>query len=159
DTETADIAVKSALTGHLVFSTVHANDAPGTLTRLIDMGLPRYLVGSAMSMVMAQRLVRRVCERCKEPFRPEAHALGVLGDDADLLRGHTLFRGRGCISCKQTGYSGRVALFEVLELNRGIRRMVLDGLNEDEIRKQALAAGFLTLRKAGIRKILDGTTT
>jgi type IV pilus assembly protein PilB len=159
DTETADIAVKSALTGHLVFSTVHANDAPGTLTRLIDMGLPRYLVGSAMSMVMAQRLVRRICERCKEGFRPEPEQLAPLGDDGDLLRGHTLYRGRGCIACKQTGYSGRVALFEVLELNRTIRRMVLDGLNEDEIRKRALATGFLTLRNAGIRKILDGTTT
>ncbi len=159
DTETADIAVKSALTGHLVFSTVHANDAPGTLTRLIDMGLPRYLVGSAMSMVMAQRLVRRICDRCKEPFRPEPEQLAPLGDDGELLRGQTLHRGRGCIACKQTGYSGRVALFEVLELNRGVRRMVLDGLNEDEIRKRALAAGFWTLRKAGIRKILDGTTT
>jgi type IV pilus assembly protein PilB len=159
DTETADIAVKSALTGHLVFSTVHANDAPGTLTRLIDMGLPRYLVGSAMSMVMAQRLVRRVCERCKEPFRPESEQLAVLGEDADLLRGHTLHRGRGCMACKQTGYTGRVALFEVLELNRDIRRMVLDGLNEDEMRKRALAGGFLTLRKAGIRKLLEGTTT
>ena len=159
DTETADIAVKSALTGHLVFSTVHANDAPGTLTRLIDMGLPRYLVGSAMSMVMAQRLVRRICDRCKEGFRPEAEQLAVLGEDAEMLRGHVLHRGRGCMACKQTGYSGRVALFEVLELNRGIRRMVLDGLNEDEIRKQALSTGFLTLRKAGISKILDGTTT
>jgi len=159
DTETADIAVKSALTGHLVFSTVHANDAPGTLTRLIDMGLPRYLVGSAMSMVMAQRLVRRICDRCKEGFRPEAEQLAVLGEDAEMLRGHVLHRGRGCMACKQTGYSGRVALFEVLELNRGIRRMVLDGLNEDEIRKHAMSTGFLTLRKAGISKILDGTTT
>jgi type IV pilus assembly protein PilB len=159
DTETADIAVKSALTGHLVFSTVHANDAPGTLTRLIDMGLPRYLVGSAMSLVMAQRLVRRVCDRCREPYLPEPEELASLGEDAELLRGKHLMRGRGCMHCKQTGYSGRTALFEVLELNRAIRRMVLDGLNEDEIRKRALAAGFLTLRKAGIRKILDGATT
>ena len=159
DTETADIAVKSALTGHLVFSTVHANDAPGTLTRLIDMGLPRYLVGSAMSLVMAQRLVRRICERCKESYTPEREQLASLGDDAEELRGRLLMRGRGCIHCKQTGYSGRTALFEVLEMNRNIRRMVLDGLNEDEIRKRALAAGFITLRKAGIRKILDGMTT
>jgi type IV pilus assembly protein PilB len=159
DTETADIAVKSALTGHLVFSTVHANDAPGTLTRLIDMGLPRYLVGSAMSLVMAQRLVRKICERCKEPYRPESEQLASLGEDAEMLRGRPLMRGRGCIHCKQTGYSGRTALFEVLELNRNIRRMVLDGLNEDEIRKRALAAGFLTLRKAGIQKVLDGVTT
>jgi len=159
DTETADIAVKSALTGHLVFSTVHANDAPGTLTRLIDMGVPRYLVGSAMSMVMAQRLVRRICERCKEAYHPEPEKLAVLGDDAELLRGRPLVHGRGCMACKQTGYSGRVALFEVLELNRHVRRMVLDGLNEDEIRKHSLADGFQTLRKAGIRKILEGVTS
>ncbi len=159
DTETADIAVKSALTGHLVFSTVHANDAPGTLTRLVDMGIPRYLVGSAMSLVMAQRLVRRVCERCKEPWRPEDRVLEALGEDAELLRGKPLVHGRGCLACKQTGYSGRVALFEVLELSRGVRRMVLDGRNEDEIKRHALAEGFVTLRKAGIRKILDGITT
>ena len=159
DTETADIAVKSALTGHLVFSTVHANDAPGTLTRLADMGVPRYLVGSAMSLVMAQRLVRRVCERCKELFVPEAEQLAPLGTDAELLRGSKVPRGRGCMACKQTGYAGRVALFEVLEMDRGIRRLVLDGANEDEIKHHALANGFITLRKAGIRKILDGVTT
>jgi type IV pilus assembly protein PilB len=159
DTETADIAVKSALTGHLVFSTVHANDAAGTLTRLIDMGVARYLVGSAMSLVMAQRLVRRICERCKEPYQPEPEKLAVLGDDAEMLRGHPLMHGRGCMACKQTGYSGRIALFEVLELTRGVRRMVLDGLNEDDLRKRSLADGFQTLRKAGIRKILEGTTS
>ena len=159
DTETADIAVKSALTGHLVFSTVHANDAPGTLTRLIDMGVARYLVGSAMSLVMAQRLVRRVCERCKEPYHPEPEKLAVLGDDAELLRGRSLMHGRGCMACKQTGYSGRIALFEVLELSRGVRRMVLDGLNEDDIRKRSLEDGFQTLRMAGIRKILEGMTS
>ncbi|MCC6348243.1 MAG: Flp pilus assembly complex ATPase component TadA [Candidatus Eisenbacteria bacterium] len=159
DTETADMAVKSALTGHLVFSTVHANDAPGTLTRLIDMGIPRYLVGSAMSMVMAQRLVRRICERCREPYYPDPDRLAVLGEDAELLRGKPLMHGRGCMSCKQTGYSGRIALFEVLELNRAIRRMVLDGLNEEEIRRRSLDEGFQTLRKAGIRKILEGATS
>ena len=159
DAETADIAVKSALTGHLVFSTVHANDAPGTLTRLIDMGVPRYLVGSAMSRVMAQRLVRRICERCKESYTPEPEALEAMGEDAGLLRGHKLMRGRGCMACKQTGYSGRTALFEVLELSRPVRRMVLDGLNEDEIKRRAVSEGFVTLRKAGMRKILDGVTS
>ena len=159
DSETADIAVKSALTGHLVFSTVHANDAPGTLTRLADMGVPRYLVGSAMSLVMAQRLVRRVCERCKELVLPEPEMLSAFASDAELLRGHPVPRGRGCMACKQTGYSGRIALFEVLELNRDIRRLVLDGANEDEIKKRAVADGFVTLRKAGIRKVIEGITT
>ena len=159
DGETADIAVKSALTGHLVFSTVHANDAPGTLTRLVDMAVPRYLVGSAMALVMAQRLVRRVCERCKELVVPEPEHLAAFGTDADMLRGHPVPRGRGCMACKQTGYAGRVALFEVLELTRAIRRLVLDGANEDEIKKRALADGFVTLRKAGLRKVIEGITS
>ncbi len=159
DGETADIAVKSALTGHLVFSTVHANDAPGTLTRLADMGVPRYLVGSAMALVMAQRLVRRVCERCKELVLPEPEKLAAFGADAELLRGHPVPHGRGCMACKQTGYTGRVALFEVLALTRAIRGLVLDGANEDEIKKRALADGFVTLRKAGIRKVIEGITT
>ena len=159
DPETADIAVKSALTGHLVFSTVHANDAPGTLTRLADMGVPRYLVGSAMSLVMAQRLVRRVCERCKEAVVPTPEDLAALGPDGALLEGHTVPHGRGCMACKQTGYAGRVALFEVLELDRGLRRMVLDGAHEDEIRRRAMAQGFITLRRAGLHKILEGVTT
>ena len=159
DSETADIAVKSALTGHLVFSTVHANDAPGTLTRLVDMGVPRYLVGSAMSLVMAQRLVRRVCERCKELVLPDPEQLAAFGADSDLLRGNPVPRGRGCMACKQTGYTGRVALFEVLELRRPIRRLVLDGANEDEIKRRAVADGFVTLRKAGIHKVLEGITT
>src|SRR5205085_8951671 len=115
DAETADIAVKSALTGHLVLSTVHANDAPGTVTRLVDMGVARYLVGSAITLVMAQRLVRRVCERCREGYDAEPEQTAVLGDEGALLDGRTLSRGRGCIACKQTGYMGRIALFEVLE--------------------------------------------
>ena len=159
DAETADIAVKSALTGHLVLSTVHANDAPGTVTRLVDMGVPRYLVGSAVTLVMAQRLVRRVCDRCREVFTAETEQVAALGEDAAALQGRTLSRGRGCIVCKNTGYSGRTAVFEVLELGKAIRRMVIDGLNEDQIKQKAIAEGLMTLRKSGIRKILDGATT
>jgi type IV pilus assembly protein PilB len=159
DAETADIAVKSALTGHLVLSTVHANDAPGTVTRLVDMGVPRYLVGSAVSLVMAQRLVRRICERCRETFAAEPEHVAALGEDAVALQGRFISRGRGCLACKQTGYMGRTAVFEVLELTKPIRRMVLDGLNEDQIKQKALAEGFLTLRKGGIKKIVDGLTT
>ncbi len=159
DAETADIAVKSALTGHLVLSTVHANDAPGTVTRLVDMGVPRYLVGSAITLVMAQRLVRRICDRCKETYVPESEALAVLGEDVGLLQGRTLARGRGCLACKNTGYLGRTAVFELLELNRSTRRMVLDGLNEDQIKLKSIGEGLVTLRKNGIRKILDGVTT
>jgi type IV pilus assembly protein PilB len=159
DAETADIAVKSALTGHLVLSTVHANDAPGTVTRLVDMGVPRYLVGSAVTLVMAQRLVRKVCERCRENYHPTAEELAPLGEDAALLAGRTLVRGRGCLACKQTGYLGRTAVFEVLELGRPVRRLVLDGANEDVIKSRAMEDGLITLRKSGIRKILDGVTT
>ena len=159
DAETADIAVKSALTGHLVLSTVHANDAPGTVTRLIDMGVPRYLVGSAVTLVMAQRLVRRVCDRCRTGFVPDDEQLAVLGEDGEALRGRTVYRGRGCVACKQTGYLGRIAVFEVLELMRPVRRMVLDGLNEDQIKVKAMDEGLMTLRRSGIQKILQGLTT
>jgi type II secretory ATPase GspE/PulE/Tfp pilus assembly ATPase PilB-like protein len=159
DAETADIAVKSALTGHLVLSTVHANDGPGTLTRLVDMGVPRYLVGSAVTLVMGQRLVRRVCDRCREMVIPEPESLAVLGEDAATLAGHPLARGRGCLACKQTGYYGRTAVFEMLELNRGVRRMVLDGLNEDQIKQRAVTEGMITLRKHGVTKIVQGVTT
>jgi type II secretory ATPase GspE/PulE/Tfp pilus assembly ATPase PilB-like protein len=159
DAETADIAVKSALTGHLVLSTVHANDAPGTVTRLVDMGVPRYLVGSAVTLVMAQRLVRRVCDRCREVYLPEPEQLAVLGEDAELLEGRPLSRGRGCLACKQTGFHGRTAVFEVMELTRQVRRMVLDGLNEDQIKQRSLEHGLVTLRKSGIRKISEGVTT
>jgi type IV pilus assembly protein PilB len=159
DSETADIAVKSALTGHLVFSTVHANDAPGTVTRLVDMGVPRYLVGSAVTLVMAQRLVRRVCDRCRETFVAEPEHVAVLGEDGNALIGQRISRGRGCLACKQTGHMGRTALFEVLELTSPIRRMVLDGLNEDQIKQLARNEGHMTLRRSGITKILDGTTT
>ena len=159
DSETADIAVKSALTGHLVFSTVHANDAPGTVTRLVDMQVQRYLVGSAVTLVMAQRLVRKVCERCRVTYVPEPTELAALGDDAALLEGRTISRGRGCLACKQTGFVGRIALFEVLEMNKSIRRMVLDGKNEEQIKQAAVADGLVTLRKSGIQKILAGLTS
>jgi type IV pilus assembly protein PilB len=159
DGETADIAVKCSLTGHLVFSTVHANDAPATVTRLVDMDVPRYLVGSAVTLVMGQRLVRKVCERCKEPFRPEPEALAPLGPEGQQLHGHTLWRGRGCLACKQTGYFGRTALFEMLEMTRPIRRLVLDGMNDDQIRSTGLQHGMITMRASGIRAIREGTTT
>ena len=159
DAETADIAVKSALTGHLVLSTVHANDAPGTVTRLVDMGVPPYLVGSAVTLVMAQRLVRKICERCKDAFVAETEHVAALAQDGAPLIGKTLSIGRGCIACKQTGYSGRTAVFEVMDVTKPVRRMVLDGLNEDQIKQQAMSAGFVTLRMSGIKKILDGITT
>jgi type IV pilus assembly protein PilB len=159
DPETADIAVKCALTGHLVFSTVHANDAPGTVTRLVDMGVPRYLVGSAVSLLIAQRLVRRICERCKEPYRAERDHVAALGPDGEALLGQQLWRGRGCMACKQTGYYGRMAIFEMLEMNRALRRSVLDGMNDDQIRVTGMGNGMITLRASGLRALREGTTT
>ena len=142
-----------------MLSTVHANDAPSTVTRLIDMGVPRYLVGSAVSLVMAQRLVRRVCDRCKETFVAEPEHVAALAEDGQAVLGRHVAHGRGCIACKHTGYMGRTAVFEVMPLTKAVRRLVLDGLNEDEIKHHALADGFMTLRKAGIKKVLDGMTT
>jgi type IV pilus assembly protein PilB len=109
--------------------------------------------------VMAQRLVRRVCERCKELYLAEPEHVAALGEDGAALIGRRLARGRGCLVCKQTGYSGRVAVFEVLELTKPVRRLVLDGLNEDQIKSKALNEGLITLRKSGIKKLLDGVTT
>jgi type II secretory ATPase GspE/PulE/Tfp pilus assembly ATPase PilB-like protein len=108
---------------------------------------------------MAQRLVRRVCDRCRETYVASPETLAVMGDDAPQLQGRPLVRGRGCLACKNTGYQGRTAVFEVLELSRPVRRMVLDGLNEDQIKQKAMSEGLVTLRKHGVRKILDGTTT
>jgi type II secretory ATPase GspE/PulE/Tfp pilus assembly ATPase PilB-like protein len=142
-----------------VLSTVHANDAAGTVTRLVDMGVPRYLVGSAITLVMAQRLARRVCDRCRDVFNAEPEHVAALAEDSAAVQGRPIAHGRGCLACKQTGYMGRTAIFEVLELNKSIRRMVLDGLNEDQIKQQAIGDGLMTLRKAGIRKVLDGVTT
>jgi type IV pilus assembly protein PilB len=159
DEETADIAVKFSLTGHLVFTTLHANDAPSTITRLIDIGVPPFLVGSSLNLVMAQRLVRRICLKCKEEYEPSEEELELLGLNNE--RGHsiTYYRGRGCVHCRNTGYHGRIAIFEMLEMRQNIRRMVFDSANQEDIRDVALKQGMLSLREAGILKIQQGITT
>ncbi|MCL4306016.1 Flp pilus assembly complex ATPase component TadA [bacterium] len=159
DEETADIAVKFALTGHLVFSTVHANDAPSTITRLLDIGVPPFLCGSVLNLVMAQRLVRRICQHCKHEYEPEASELESLAIDTDFLKGRKFYRGRGCAQCRNTGYLGRTGIFEVLEMRRNIRSLVFDNANQDEIRNAALANGMVTLRDAAFKKIFAGITT
>ena len=158
DGETADIAVKFSLTGHLVFSTVHANDAAGTITRLLDIGIQPFLVGSCLNMVMAQRLVRRICNNCKEEYTPTAEELALIDLDASKVSG-PLFHGKGCADCRNTGYHGRIAIFEMIPMGKNIRKLVFENANEDEIRQSALDAGMVTLRDSGIRRILDGTTT
>ncbi len=158
DEETADIAVKFALTGHLVFSTVHANDAPGTITRLLDIGIAPFLVGSCLNLVMAQRLVRCICEKCKEGYEPSKEELALIGLDSKRLTG-TLFRGSGCTECRNTGYRGRTAIFEMIPMTRNLRSLVYDNANEDQIREAAVKNNMTALREAGIKRVLDGTTT
>ncbi|HEX7343087.1 MAG TPA: GspE/PulE family protein, partial [bacterium] len=159
DAETADIAVKFSLTGHLVFSTLHANDAPSTITRLIDIGVPPFLVGSCLNLVMAQRLVRRICLKCKVPYEPSPDDLEML--DLNNERGHAIkyFRGRGCVHCRNTGYYGRIGIFEIMEMRQKIRRLVFESANQEDIREAAIQQGMVSLREAGILKIQQGITT
>ena len=158
DGETADIAVKFSLTGHLVFSTVHANDAPGTLTRLLDIGIAPFLVGSCLNLVMAQRLVRKLCRKCKEEYAPTAEELALIGLTKKVVK-KKLFRIKGCADCRNTGYRGRTAIFEMIPMTRELRKLVFDNANEDEIRQAAIKNGMVTLRDAGNERVLDGTTS
>jgi len=159
DKETADIAIKFALTGHLVFTTLHANDAPSTITRLLDIGVARYLTGSVTNLVMAQRLVRTICDGCKEGYTPSPEMLQKLKMDPDKYGNATFYRGKGCVRCRNTGHFGRTALFELLEMKLPIRKIVFEGGNEDDLRIGAKDAGMVSLREAGIRKILAGTVS
>ena len=158
DAETADIAVKFSLTGHLVFSTVHANDAPGTLTRLLDIGIAPFLVGSCLNLVMAQRLVRKLCLKCKEEYAPTVEELALIGLTKKVVK-KKLFKIKGCADCRNTGYRGRTAIFEMIPMTRELRKLVFDNANEDEIRQAAIKNGMVTLRDAGNERVLDGTTS
>jgi type II secretory ATPase GspE/PulE/Tfp pilus assembly ATPase PilB-like protein len=156
DSETAQIAVRAALTGHLVLSTVHTNDAVSTLVRLINIGVEPFLVASAVNVAAAQRLVKKICRHCKEGYRPgpEEVALFAPGLAPDML-----YRGRGCKECRNIGYSGRMALYEVFWINAQIRRMIIDGVDADQIRKYAADTGMVSLREAGFRRVIQGHTT
>ena len=158
DGETADIAVKFSLIGHLVFTTVHANDAPGTITRLLDIGIAPFLVGSCLNLVMAQRLVRRICTNCKEEYQSTPQELVLVGLDPDRIKG-SLYHGKGCTECRNTGYIGRLAIFEMIPMTRELRKLVYDNANEDDIRQAAIDNGMITLREAGLARVLDGTTS
>ncbi len=159
DEETADIAVKFSLTGHLVFTTVHANDASSTITRLLDIGIKPFLVGSCLNLVMAQRLVRTICPHCKEDYEPTQEELDLFNLDISQLKDGKLYRGRGCSHCRRTGYLGRTGIFEMILMTRKIRALVFDNANEDAIRAEAMNSGMTTLRESGIRKVLNGVTT
>jgi general secretion pathway protein E len=156
DIETADISIHSALTGHLVFSTLHTNDAPGAVTRLLDMGIEGFLVSSSLIGVLAQRLVRVICPSCKEPFSPPPELLEKIGAS---LEGATSFHGTGCGSCRQTGYKGRTGIFELMMVDEDIRRMVIERAGSNIIRDKAVASGMQTLAECGWQKVKDGITS
>jgi type IV pilus assembly protein PilB len=159
DQETADIAVQASLTGHLVFSTLHTNDAPSAVTRLQDIGVPPFLVASSIIAIMAQRLVRLVCPKCKEPDKPPAAEIKAAGITPQQVQTATFMRGRGCAHCNHTGYRGRKGIFEMLRMNAGIREMTFNREPTQTIRRQARLLGMRTLLEDGIMKSLAGITT
>ncbi len=160
DYETAEIAVKAALTGHLVLSTLHTNDAPSTVSRLVNMGIEPFLVGTAVNLIQAQRLIRRVCANCKvEITDMPAKTLTEIGVPPEAIGTFKLYKGRGCGVCNGTGYKGRVGLYEVMEISEGIRDLIMVGATSVEIKRKALEEGMLTLRLSGVEKIKAGITT
>jgi len=159
DLETASIATKAALTGHLVLSTVHTNDAPSTVGRLIDMGIEPFLVASSVRLILAQRLVRRICEKCAEPEELQREVLIDAGMDEKLIDEGKLLKGTGCPACNGSGYSGRVGLYEVMVVTPTLREMVLDRASTAELRERAIADGMITLRQDALWKMSQGMTT
>lgn len=159
DSETAKIAVQAALTGHLVFSTLHTNDSAGALARLVEMGVEPFLAASALIGVLAQRLVRRVCPHCRISYRPEEQILRQLFENHDIPGNATFYRGRGCSHCMQVGYLGRTGLYELLEVTDPIRHLVTGNADASTIRQQAIKMGMRPLRQAGLEKVLRGETT
>ena len=159
DAETADIAIHSALTGHLVFSTLHTNDAPGAITRLLDMGVENYLVSSVLVAVLAQRLVRVICPECREPYRLDLAAVRKLGIKSDIGGSLQMFRGKGCAACNFTGYHGRTGIYEFLVVSEEIQRLILEKTDANIIRQKALTLGMKTLWENGWGKVERGVTT
>ena len=159
DLETAEIAVNASLTGHLVFSTLHTNDAPSAVTRLIDIGVKPFLVASSTRAIMAQRLVRRICEKCKEPYEPKEAELRLLGPAAKQLASAQLFHGKGCADCQFTGYRGRLGIYEIFQIDDQVRNLVFEQVSSTELRIKARELGMRTLREDGLRKVVAGITT
>ncbi len=161
DYETAEIAVKAALTGHLVLSTLHTNDAPSTVSRMVNMGIEPFLVGTAVNLIQAQRLVRRICAKCKfdETATVPSKTLIDIGFTPEQIGSFQVMKGKGCQTCNGTGYKGRVGLYEVMEITEGIRDLIMVGATAVEIKRKALEEGMLTLRMSGLEKIKNGVTT
>ena len=159
DLETAEIAIQAALTGHLVFSTLHTNDAASAVTRLIDMGIEPFLVSSAVEAIVAQRLIRLVCQRCREAYQPDEAELAELGLKPNSRRSMRIFRAKGCQACLETGYRDRTGIYEFLRMTEGIKSLVLKTSDANQIKQAAVAQGMKTLRDDGIRKAVEGRTT
>jgi type IV pilus assembly protein PilB len=159
DLETAQIAIEASLTGHLVFSTLHTNDSPLAVTRLLDLGIEPFLVSATVEAILAQRLVRRVCSDCRVTFEPSAEVLAELELKAEQIGNNRFSYGRGCPSCNGTGYRGRMAIFEILVMSESLRQMIIDGASSDAIRDQARREGMRSLRQSGLLAIFDGLTT
>jgi type IV pilus assembly protein PilB len=159
DFETAEIAIKAALTGHLVLSTLHTNDAPSTISRLMNMGIEPFLVATSVNVIAAQRLVRRVCQNCKEEVETPIQALLSIGFAESEAHSLKLVKGRGCEKCGNTGYRGRIGLFEVMDITDDMRELILSGATAVELRRKAIEEGMITLRQSGLQKIREGLTT
>ena len=159
DYETAEITIRIALTGHLVFSTIHTNDAAGGVTRLIDMGVEPFLVASSVNAFLAQRLVRVICPNCKISVKPDKEILREMGMPGKEARKVTTYEGKGCELCKYTGYKGRTAIYEILTINEPIRELILKRASTEQIKRKALSLGMHTLRRDGWEKVLGGITT
>jgi type IV pilus assembly protein PilB len=159
DFETAEIAVKAALTGHLVLSTLHTNDAPSTINRLMNMGIEPFLVATSVHLICAQRLVRRICKECKTPVDVPPQALIDAGYTPDEVKDVQVQKGRGCSMCNNTGYKGRVGLYEVLELTDNVRQLILEGASAIELKQKAIEEGMISLRRSGLTKVRDGVST
>jgi len=159
DFETAEIAVKAALTGHLVLSTLHTNDAPATISRLLNMGVEPFLITASVNLVLAQRLARRICADCKKPLEIEEKSLKDMGFSEENMKDVVIYKGVGCSNCNGTGYKGRIALYEVMRFTDDLKEMVLQGASSAELKMAAAKLGMSTLRMSGIRKIVEGMTT
>jgi type IV pilus assembly protein PilB len=159
DFETAEIAIKAALTGHLVLSTLHTNDAPSTINRLLNMGIEPFLVASSVNVIVAQRLTRRVCEACKVPVQISPQMLRNLGVPEEEISNYNCYKGNGCSQCSNTGFKGRVALYEVLPVKEEIRELILQGASASEVKREAMRVGMKTLRQAALTKLKEGVTT
>jgi type II secretory ATPase GspE/PulE/Tfp pilus assembly ATPase PilB-like protein len=159
DLETAEIAVQSALTGHLIFSTLHTNDAVGAVTRLVDMGIKPYLVASTVQGVLAQRLVRTICPSCRDAYKPSQEEASLLSIAGDQLKDFELYRGKGCPVCNNTGFKGRMGIYELLVMNDAIREMVIENVSSSVLGKKAAESGMKTLREDGMEKVRRGYTT